>query len=278
MHNMPTYKSLADLATHAVELDGVLTDIDDTLTTGGKLTPQAFNALQQLRDSGLKVVPITGGPASLALHAARLWPVDAAIGESGAVAYWMSTGADGRRHLKTEFWHDAPTRQAQAAQRQAVAQAVLQAVPGAALATDQCFRLCDLAIDYCEDIPPLSDEDVASIKRILHAASFTVRQSSIHLNAWPGSYDKLPMAKRCLQTLWGVDLEHSKQRWLYVGDAPNDEAMFGFFPRTVGVANIRKHLPAMQHHPSHITEGEAGTGFAELAALLCEARSKYARA
>jgi HAD superfamily hydrolase (TIGR01484 family) len=267
---------IADLASCARELDGVLTDIDDTLTTGGKLTPEAFSALHSLRDCGLKVVPITGGPASLALHAARLWPVDAAIGESGAVAYWMSTDAHGRRHLKTEFWQDEATRHEQAALRSKVATRVLQAVPGAALASDQVFRLCDLAIDYCEDVTPLSAHQISTIKQILHAASFTVRQSSIHLNTWAGTYDKLPMAKRCLQSLFGVDVEQCRHRWLYVGDAPNDEEMFGYFPRTVGVANIARHLPAMQHHPTHITQGEAGEGFAELAALLCTARQKSA--
>ena len=42
---------------------GVLTDIDDTLTTHGRLLPEAYAALAQLRAAGLLVIPVTGRPA-----------------------------------------------------------------------------------------------------------------------------------------------------------------------------------------------------------------------
>ena len=41
---------------------GVLTDIDDTLTTEGAITPDALQALADLKAAGLHVVPITGRP------------------------------------------------------------------------------------------------------------------------------------------------------------------------------------------------------------------------
>jgi len=41
---------------------GVLVDIDDTLTTDGRLTAEAYGALERLHDAGLLVVPITGVP------------------------------------------------------------------------------------------------------------------------------------------------------------------------------------------------------------------------
>ena len=47
------------------QIDGVLTDIDDTLTTGGKLTAAAYAAMERLRDAGVLVIPITGRPAAL---------------------------------------------------------------------------------------------------------------------------------------------------------------------------------------------------------------------
>src|SRR5690349_24706804 len=62
----------------------VLTDIDDTLTTDGKLTADAYRALEQLHDAGLIVVPVTGRPAGWCDHIARMWPVDAVVGENGA--------------------------------------------------------------------------------------------------------------------------------------------------------------------------------------------------
>jgi len=62
----------------------VLTDIDDTLTTDGKLTAGAYRALERLHDAGRIVVPVTGRPAGWCDHIARMWPVDAVVGENGA--------------------------------------------------------------------------------------------------------------------------------------------------------------------------------------------------
>ena len=66
---------------------GVLTDIDDTLTTHGRLFAASFGALERLRDAGLLVIPVTGRPAGWCDHIARMWPVDAVVGENGA--FWF---------------------------------------------------------------------------------------------------------------------------------------------------------------------------------------------
>ena len=44
------------------QLAGVFTDIDDTLTTDGAITPDALQALSDLKAAGLHVVAITGRP------------------------------------------------------------------------------------------------------------------------------------------------------------------------------------------------------------------------
>jgi HAD superfamily hydrolase (TIGR01484 family) len=270
----PLAELAADIAKREHKIIGVLTDIDDTLTTHGKLSTQAYLALQALQTAGLKVVPITGGAASLALHAARLWPVDAAIGESGAVLYSHDCTQPGTQ-LHTHFWHDEATRKRHAQAREGMFARIKAAVPRAQMARDQCFRLCDLAINLSEDlsdIERLNSDEITQIKKLLADAGYTVRQSSIHLNAWLGDYDKLPMTQRALRELWGVDMERDRYQWVYVGDAPNDEAMFEFFPLSVGVANIARHLPQMQHHPAYLTMRESGAGFAELAAVLLQSR------
>ena len=41
----------------------VLTDIDDTLSTHGRLTAGAYAAMERLREAGRLVIPITGRPA-----------------------------------------------------------------------------------------------------------------------------------------------------------------------------------------------------------------------
>jgi HAD superfamily hydrolase (TIGR01484 family) len=270
----PLAELAANIAKREHKIIGVLTDIDDTLTTHGKLSTQAFLALQALQTAGLKVVPITGGAASLALHAARLWPVDAAIGESGAVLY-SHDGTQPGTQLRTHFWHDEAARKRHAQAREGMFARIKAAVPRAQVARDQCFRLCDLAINLSEDlsdIERLNSDEIAQIKKLLTDAGYAVRQSSIHLNAWLGDYDKLPMTQRALRELWGVDMERDRYQWVYVGDAPNDEAMFEFFPLSVGVANIARHLPQMQHHPAYLTMRESGAGFAELAAVLLQSR------
>jgi hypothetical protein len=41
--------------------------------------------------------------------------------------------------------------------------------------------------------------------------------------------------------------------------------MFRHCPLSVGVANIRKHLPQMNHRPAAIVSQPSGLGFAEMA-------------
>jgi HAD superfamily hydrolase (TIGR01484 family) len=265
-------KPLQELKQHASQMLGVLTDIDDTLTTKGKLTAHTYAALHALRDAGLKVVPITGGPASLALHAARLWPVDAAIGESGAVLYRY----DGHQ-LSTQYWDDDKTRAFNIASRTSLITRLAHEVPNASLAPDQCFRLCDLAINLREDLSAserLSDLDIQKITALLNDSGYNYTQSSIHLNAWLGSYNKLAMAQRALQLLWGIDinLPEQRKRWLYIGDAPNDEVMFEYFPMSVGVANIAGHISDMKYLPTYISTLSHGDGFAEIVQMLLSAR------
>jgi hydroxymethylpyrimidine pyrophosphatase-like HAD family hydrolase len=52
---------------------------------------------------------------------------------------------------------------------------------------------------------------------------------------------------------------------VYVGDSPNDAAMFDFFELSVGVANMRR-FPGLK--AAYVTRADAGAGFAELAAHL----------
>lgn len=63
----------------------VLTDIDDTLTTHGRLPAAAYAALERLEAAGFKVIPITGRPAGWCDLIARFWPVEAIVGENGAL-------------------------------------------------------------------------------------------------------------------------------------------------------------------------------------------------
>src|SRR5690554_4343625 len=88
---------------------GVLTDIDDTLTTEGALTGEARLALQRLRDAGLPVFAITGRPAGWSEPFALDWPVDAIVAENGAVALWRRPdGSLGRSEEHTSELQSRP--------------------------------------------------------------------------------------------------------------------------------------------------------------------------
>ena len=254
-------KPLAALDARAVRF--VLLDIDETLTTRGKLGAQAYGALEALQRAGKKVIPVTGRPAGWCDHIARMWPVDAVVGENGAFYFWFAEGRLGKR-----FVDDEPTRTRQRRELQKLSKSILRQVPGAALASDQPYRETDLAIDYCEDVPPLPPEAVDRIVTLMRGAGLNAKVSSIHVNGWFGRYDKLATARRLFSERFGVDLGAENRHAVYAGDSPNDAPMFAFFDHSVGVANVRRFRDLQ---PKYVTEAEAGAGFAELAAHLLRA-------
>ena len=252
-------KPLAELDPRGV--DAVLMDLDDTLTTHGRLTARAYAALEALHAAGKRVVPVTGRSAGWCDHIARMWPVDGVVGENGAFYFFL---ADGR--LRRRYHDDASTRTAKRERLGALVQRILAAVPGSAVAADQPYRETDLAIDYAEDVPPLPLEAAERIATLMRDAGLTARVSSIHVNGWFGDYDKLAMTSHFFAERLGMDLARERQRAVFVGDSPNDAPMFGYFDRSVGVANVRRF--ALKTPPQYVTRAEAGEGFEELAAHL----------
>ncbi len=257
----------------------VLADIDDTISTDGRLSAAAYTALEQLHEAGLRVVPVTGRPAGWCDHVARFWPVDAVVGENGAFYMWHEressheNGREGGR-LRTRHWLGEVARAASIAKLAAVRERLLAEVPGCAVASDQFCRLYDLAIDFCEDVPPLPPEAVDRIVAVMREAGMTAKVSSIHVNGWFGEWDKLAMTRRLFAERFGLDIGDAveRERIVFVGDSPNDEPMFGFFPNAVGVANVLAFRTRMRALPAWVTVAEAGGGFVELAGHLLAAR------
>jgi HAD superfamily hydrolase (TIGR01484 family) len=251
------------------DVQAVLTDIDDTLTTHGRLPAVAYEALERLQTAGIKVVPITGRPAGWCDHIARMWPVDGVVGENGA--FYFHYDAAAKRMIRVYAQDDA-TRLANVARVHALAKDVMREFPGTALASDQAYREIDVAIDFCEDVPALPLSVAQAIATRFHNAGAEAKVSSIHVNAWFGKHDKLSMSLRLLADLYGWDAAAAKARVAYCGDSPNDAPMFGYFPVGIGVANIRPLSHLMEHLPSYVTRAEGGQGFAEFAAQLLAAR------
>jgi HAD superfamily hydrolase (TIGR01484 family) len=250
-------------------LRGVLCDIDDTLTTEGRLTAAAYAAMEQLQLAGLRVVPVTGRPAGWCDHIARMWPVDAVVGENGA--FYFRYDRDHRK-MQRRFVDDAATRVRHRERLAQIGAEIVKAVPDAAIAADQLYRDADLAIDYCEDVARLPQNAVDKIVALMREFGLTAKVSSIHVNGWFGEHDKLTMTKIMMRESFGLELDAERDTWAFVGDSPNDAPMFKYFPHAIGVANIRDFDGRLPHAPAYVTEKRSGDGFHEVADFLLAAR------
>jgi HAD superfamily hydrolase (TIGR01484 family) len=250
---------------------GVLCDIDDTLTTSGSLTADAYTAMERLQRAGLPVIPITGRPAGWCDHIARMWPVAAVVGENGAFYFRYDHG---KRTMARAYADDDATRARNRERLAAIGREIVGTVTGCAVAADQAYREADLAIDYCEDVPRLPGESVDRIVTLMQARGLTAKVSSIHVNGWFGTYDKLTMTKRLMREVFSVDLDAARAEYVFAGDSPNDAPMFAYFPHAVGVANVREFAGRLAHEPRYVTASGSGAGFCELADLLLAARQE----
>ena len=263
-------------------ITGVLTDIDDTLTTDGAITTDALEALEALKEAGLHVIAITGRPVGWSEPFARTWPVDAIVAENGAVAlvnagHSTAVGPDATKETETELrrlYLKAPAiRASNFARLQQVAQRILREVPGALLSRDSPGRETDIAIDHSE-FTQLPREKIAHVVRIMELEGMTATVSSIHINGWFGEHNKLVGANWIVWELLKQDLAANMHRWVYVGDSTNDQLMFEAFPYSVGVANIRRFENELTHLPKYIAQRERGAGFAEITASIISAHFK----
>ncbi len=269
-----TYNDMLPITTfsqqQSKEIKYILTDIDDTLTHSGRIPACAFQALENLQRTGIKIIPITGRPAGWCDLIARMWPVDGVVGENGALyfSYDEKNKKMIRRYIKNE-----EERVNDRKKLSIIRDEILKNIPGCALSADQHYREADLAIDFCEDVPVLPAEDIIKIVKIFEKHGATAKISSIHVNGWFGSYDKLSMTKIFFQDIFDIKLGSILGKVIYAGDSPNDEPMFEYFPNSVGVANILEFTDILTHKPALITEKEGGYGFTQLANHLLSALS-----
>ncbi len=245
----------------------ILTDIDDTITHEGRIPASAFQALENFNKAGIKVIPITGRPAGWCDHIARMWPIDGIVGENGAFYFVYDNHSKKmiRRYFKTEG-----ERAQDQIKLATIKQQILQSIPGCVVSADQAYREADLAIDFAEDVPALSQDEIDKIVHIFEQHGATAKISSIHVNGWFGDYDKLSMTKLIFKEIFKIDLDTIKEKVVFSGDSPNDEPMFEYFPNAVGVANVLEFEDSLTFKPAWVTEGKGGAGFAELAKIILQ--------
>lgn len=247
----------------------VLTDIDDTLTSEGRLPAHAYKAVEDLSNAGFLVAPITGRPAGWCDMIARFWPVAGVVGENGALYFAYDSAS---RAMRRVYAAAEPTRAANRARLEAIRRRVLAEVPGAAVSADQAYREADLAIDFCEDVAPLDVAAVEKIKAIFEDEGAIAKVSSIHVNGWFGQYDKLSMTRRFAREVAGLNIDRDNDSVVFVGDSPNDAPMFAFFRNACGVSGVRNFVGRLDAEPAYVTEGGGGDGFVEVADRLLHAR------
>lgn len=257
----------------AARIRGVFCDIDDTITTEGRLTAEAYCALERLHEAGFAVAPITGRPAGWCDMVARFWPVAGVVGENGAFYFAYD---EATRKMIRVFAASDSERAGNKRRLERIEKRVLTEVPGSAVSADQAYREADLAIDFCEDVPALPADEVQHIKRIFEEEGAVAKISSIHVNGWFGHYDKLSMSRRFAAERLGVDLDADKAAYVFVGDSPNDAPMFGFFPNSCGVANVRDFAGRIEAEPAFVASRRGGAGFVEIADMLLAHRQRPA--
>lgn len=246
----------------------LLTDVDDTITTEGKLRPAALQALYDLRDAGIRTICVTGGSAGWGDTYLRQWPVEAVLSESGAVCLYRERG------VIKHYVHPSIRQEGYERRKAELIKTVLSEVPEAKLSTDQFARIYDIAFDHGSEPPYLGADGIAKVVEVCKRLGAGTAVSSIHINAWFGSFDKFLGTKAFFADVLGLDESALLAGSCYCGDAPNDQVMFSRFPLCFGVGNIHRHAHMMQSLPRYTASAFGGEGFAQVVTALLEKRSR----
>ena len=141
----------------------MLTNIDDTLTTNGRLPAVAYAAMKRLQGVGCAAITVTGRPAGWCDQIARMWPVDGVVGENGAFYTHYDAVA---RKMRRVYAQPGAEREKNRMQLRQLDHVILLEVPGAAISTDQFAYEVDLAIDFCKDVEPLAADEINRIVQL----------------------------------------------------------------------------------------------------------------
>ena len=243
----------------------ILTDIDDTLTSDGILKSNAYEAMERLSNNGYKVIPVTGRCAGWCDHIARMWPVDGVVGENGAFFFSYDHV---KKKMNNFYSQTEDERRENFIILNQIKNTILESVPGTAEASDQQYRITDLAIDFAEDVPKLPQDKIDEIVQIAEQKGAVAKISSIHVNCWIGSHNKLSTSLKILKESFGLNDTEIQNNAVFIGDSPNDSTMFGFFKNSVGVANVIDLINCIENPPKYIATEFSGDGFIELADLI----------
>lgn len=243
----------------------LFSDIDGTMTTGDRIEASTYLALERLGESGIPVIMVTGRSSGFAHAAMKMTPVPVVVSENGGVTFVR----EGKTLHKLYGVPPASLPEWRRRMNDVVAE-VVSKVPGARLSSDSKYREVDLALDWNEEVS-LPVEAAEAMVKIIRKAGLTATRSSVHVNFGPPHFDKLSACMTVVRQVLGGDGNDLSQ-YVYVGDALNDAPMFGGFPTSVGVANIKQWWDELDFKPQYITELPEGAGLRELIAHIMSLR------
>ena len=239
----------------------LFSDVDGTMTTGDRVEASTYEALERLGAAGVPVVMVTGRPAGFGQAFMKMTPVLACVTENGGVTFIR----DGKK-LRKLYGVPAASLPEWRRRMHDIALEVMHKVPGARLSSDSKYREVDLAIDWNEEAsPPLTREDAETCVAMIQKHGLHAVRSSVHVNFGPPHFDKLSACMTVVRQVLGDDA-NDLSPYVYVGDALNDAPMFGGFPTSVGVANVRAWWDELAFKPAFVTERPEGAGLRELIA------------
>ncbi|MGN6104847.1 MAG: HAD-IIB family hydrolase [Kofleriaceae bacterium] len=244
----------------------LFSDIDGTMTTGDRIEASTYEALERLGETGVPLIMVTGRPAGFAHAFMKMTPVLAVVSENGGVTFV-------RQGRKLHKLYGVPPASLPEWRRRMndIAVEVMSKVPGARLSSDSKYREVDLAIDWNEEAS-LSREDAETCVAMIQKAGFAAVRSSVHVNFGPPHFDKLSACMTVVRQVLGGDA-NDLSPYVFVGDALNDAPMFGGFPTSVGVANVKAWWEELSFKPAFLTERPEGAGLRELIEHLMRLRA-----
>jgi HAD superfamily hydrolase (TIGR01484 family) len=244
----------------------LFSDVDGTMTSGDRIEASMYEALERLGEAGVPVVMVTGRPAGFGYAFMKMTPVLACVAENGGVTFVR----EGRKVIK-HYGVPAASLPEWRRRMHDAGVDVMSKVPGARLSSDSKYREVDLAIDWNEEVS-LSRDEAETVVSLLQKAGFAAVRSSVHVNFGPPHFDKLSACQTIVRKVLGGSTDDLGS-YVYVGDALNDAPMFGGFPTSVGVANIKAWWDELSHKPAYLTELPEGPGLRELVEHLLSLRA-----
>ncbi|HET7542715.1 MAG TPA: HAD hydrolase family protein [Polyangiaceae bacterium] len=243
-------------------LRGLLFDLDDTLLDHSRLSEAAYSALFRLREAGFECYAVTGRPAGWAAVIVNQWPIQGAVAENGAIAFYSDEGG-----LCTLD----PVPAAERRRRQQLLSTlyidIQNEFPELVPSDDMPLRRTDVTFDIGEHQLVPRDR-VAELRRFAEARGASTLASSVHVHVSFDRADKAAGVVRLIQKLSELDPTAILSRYAFIGDSENDASCFAAFRHSIGVRNLSGRPTVM---PRFITTRERGAGFVEAAHALIEA-------